>query len=210
MEDIAKFIEGFRQFQESYFKGDRQLLAPLKTEQKPNTLIIGCSDSRVDPSLMFGCDPGELFVVRNVANLVPPFEESGGFHGVSAALEFAVLTLKVKHIIVMGHSRCGGIGALVNGLCPACDAGFINNWMKIADKALERVSRDMPDSGPDVLARECEKEAILVSLDNLMSFPWIRAQAEAGLVMLHGWYFDIDSGTLSQYSKESGRFEEIA
>jgi len=210
MEDIEKFIHGFRQFQESYFRGDRHFFTPLKTEQKPNTLIIGCSDSRVDPSLMFGCDPGELFVVRNVANLVPPFEESGGFHGVSAALEFAVLTLKVKHIIVMGHARCGGIGALVNGLCPACDAGFINNWMKIADKALERVSRDMPGVGPDVLARECEKEAILISLDNLMSFPWIRAQVEAGLVMLHGWYFDIDSGTLSQYSKESGRFEEIA
>lgn len=210
MEDIEKFIQGFRQFQASYFGGDRQFFTPLKTEQKPNTLIIGCSDSRVDPSLMFGCDPGELFVVRNVANLVPPFEESGGFHGVSAALEFAVLTLKVKHIIVMGHARCGGIGALVNGLCPACDAGFINNWMKIADKALERVSHDMPLAGPDVLARECEKEAILVSLDNLMSFPWIRAQVEAGLVMLHGWYFDIDSGTLSQYSKESGRFEEIA
>lgn len=214
MEDIAKFIAGFREFKANYFaegRADGRLLFDqLKKGQRPKALIIGCSDSRVDPALLFGCDPGELFVVRNVANLVPPCEDSAGFHGVSAALEFGVLTLEVKHIIVLGHAHCGGIGALMSGQCVFASAGFIANWMKIADGAWERVKDEMPAGTPQERARACEQAAILVSLENLMSFPWIRARVEAGLLVLHGWYFDIGSGGLYGYSGEAGRFEVIA
>lgn len=214
MEDIAKFIEGFREFKANYFaegRGPGRLLFDrLREGQRPRSLIIGCSDSRVDPAILFGCDPGDLFVVRNVANLVPPCEEGKGYHGVSAALEFGVLTLEVRHIIVLGHAHCGGIGALMSGQCAFSSAGFIENWMKIADSALEKAKSELPGGTPEELARACEQAAILVSLENLRTFPWIRARVDAGLLMLVGWYFDIEDGSLYGYSEETGRFELIA
>lgn len=214
MEDIAKFIEGFREFKANYFaegRGPGRLLFDrLREGQRPKSLIIGCSDSRVDPAILFGCDPGDLFVVRNVANLVPPCEEGKGYHGVSAALEFGVLTLEVRHIIVLGHAHCGGIGALMSGQCAFSSAGFIENWMKIADGALEKAKSELPGGTPEELARACEQAAILVSLENLRTFPWIRARVDAGLLMLVGWYFDIEDGSLYGYSEETGRFELIA
>lgn len=214
MEDIVKFIAGFRDFKANYFAegqpAGRLFFDQLKKGQRPKTLIIGCSDSRVDPAILFGCDPGDLFVVRNVANLVPPCEDSAGFHGVSAALEFGVLTLEVKHIIVLGHAQCGGIGALMDGQCAFSSAGFIANWMKIADSAWERVKGELPDGTPQERARACERAAVLVSLENLRTFPWIRAREEAGLLMLLGWYFDIETGKLYGYNAVSKGFEVIA
>ena len=109
MQDIAKLIAGFRHFQGNYFHGDNELFSQLKNGQQPKTLVISCSDSRVDPSLLTGAEPGDLFVIRNVANLVPPYEPDARYHGVSAALEYAVCQLQVEHIIVLGHSQCGGI-----------------------------------------------------------------------------------------------------
>jgi carbonic anhydrase len=207
MDDIARFIKGFKQFQSNYFAEEQGLFAVLKKGQNPNTLVIGCSDSRIDPAVLFGCDPGELFVVRNVANLVPPHDVSDGYHGVSAALEYAVLTLEVEHIIVLGHAQCGGIGALMDGLCDKGATGFIAKWMQIVERAREQVLRELPDKRPVMQARACEQAAILVSLENLMTFPWIRSRMETGLLQLHGWYFDIEAGRLFRYSSSSSSFE---
>ncbi len=207
MEDIAKFIAGFRRFQEKYFHEDRELFEQLRLGQHPRTMIVACADSRVDPSLLMGAEPGDLFVVRNVANLVPPHEPGGGFASVPAALEFAVLTLKVERLIVLGHAQCGGIGALMNEVGKGSE--FIGKWVGIAQRARERVLADLPNKPPALQARACEQAAILVSLENLMTYPWIAERVAAGTMHLHGWYFDIGQGELMSYNPAYNGFEPI-
>lgn len=138
--------------------------------QAPKTLVVACCDPRVDPALVLDCAPGDLFVIRNVANLIPPAENQGHYHGTSAALEFGVRNLEVQHVIVLGHAHCGGIHALLDG---SVDKGetFIAGWMGIADAARERVERDYAEASSEVRHCACEQEAILVSLNNLMTFP---------------------------------------
>lgn len=207
MSDIEKFIFGFRQFQKEYFCADSTVFEDLREAQKPRALLIGCSDSRVDPSLLTGCAPGDLFVVRNVANLVPPCDNDGGHHGVSAAVEFAVRSLEVEHIIVLGHCNCGGIKALLReGGCERND-GFIDAWVGIAAKARDKVLDDLAGHKPQVQERACEQAAILISLENLLTFPWVRKRVEAGKLYLHGWYFDFESGELLSYLPETKAFE---
>jgi len=211
LKDIESFIEGFRRFKADYFSGSCQRFEPYKTCQQPTTAVIGCCDSRVDPAILFGCGPGDLFVIRNVANLVPPCEHTGGHHGISAAIEFAVKTLKVKHVIVLGHSHCGGINALLSGAVGAADGGFIGNWMALAEGARSRVLDKVPEAdGPDARARACEQASILVSLENLMSFPWLKARVDDGSLHLHGWYFDTETGGLMRYSTSGQAFEALA
>ncbi|CAH2030907.1 carbonic anhydrase [Trichlorobacter ammonificans] len=209
MKDIQRFIAGFRTFQESYFGAGADHFEPLKEGQSPKTMIIGCSDSRVDPALLTNCAPGDIFTVRNVANLVPPFEEKGGRHGVSAALEFAVCHLGVEHIVVLGHSGCGGIKALMAGTCGCKGGGFISHWMSIAAPARERVLTELPDKEPGLQQRAAEQAAILLSLENLRSFPWIDQRVASGTLSLHGWYFDITAGELLEYQQEGGCFEPV-
>lgn len=205
MSDIKRFVAGFKRFRKSYFGQDQQLFGELKRGQSPSTLIIACSDSRVDPAIIMDCEPGDLFVVRNVANLVPPYETGGGLHGVSTALEFAVRTLKVQHIIVLGHRQCGGIHALING----ASGEFIPGWVNIAARAKERVLKDMPDANAHDQWCACEEEAILVSMENLLTFPWIKQRVEKNDLTLHGWYFNIETGELEAYDADSGRFETL-
>ncbi|SNB46919.1 carbonic anhydrase [Geobacter sp. DSM 9736] len=207
MKDIQRFIAGFRKFQENYFGKESELFEPLKAGQSPKTMIIACSDSRVDPAILTNCSPGDIFTVRNVANLVPPCEENGGQHGVSAALEFAVCHLGVEHIIVLGHSQCGGINALMAGTCGCKGGGFISRWMTIANAARERVLAELPDKDSKLQQRAAEQAAILLSLENLRTFPWISERIAAGTLSLHGWYFDISAGELLEYQPELGRFE---
>lgn len=210
MKDIQRFIAGFRTFQESYFGGQAAHFEPLKEGQAPKTMIIGCSDSRVDPALLTNCAPGDIFMVRNVANLVPPCEEDGGRHGVSAALEFAVCHLGVEHIIVLGHARCGGIKALMAGTCGCKGGGFITNWMQIAVPARERVLAELADKDADLQQRAAEQASILLSLENLHTFPFIHERIESGKLSLHGWYFDLAEGQLLEYHQESGAFAPIS
>ncbi len=210
MEDIAKLIKGFKRFQERYFGEERSLFSALKGEQKPKILVIGCSDSRVDPALLTGCAPGELFVVRNVANLVPPYEHDGAYHGVSAALEYAVCHLEVEHIIILGHSGCGGILALLDGIPLDRSSEYISKWVGIAGRAREIVMRQMADKPFHKQAEACEQVSILVSLENLLTFPWVRNRVESGTLFLHGWYVDISTGNLFCYLPASGRFELLA
>ncbi len=173
MKDIQRFIAGFRSFQKDYFGQNKALFETLKLGQKPKTMIIGCCDSRVDPALLINSSPGDLFVVRNVANLVPPFEKDGGLHGVSAALEFAVCYLEVEQIIVLGHSQCGGINALMTGSCDYIGSGFISRWMSIASSARERVLAELSEKDENLQHRAAELSGILLSLENLRSFPFI-------------------------------------
>lgn len=209
MKDIERFITGFRTFQEDYFGRESSRFEPLKQGQSPKTMIIGCSDSRVDPAILTNCAPGDIFTVRNVANLVPPFEKSGGLHGVSAALEFAVCHLKVEHIIVLGHSQCGGINALMAGSCGCKGDGFISSWMSIAVPAREKVLAELPNKDAKLQQRAAGQAAILLSMENLRTFPWIDQRVADATLSLHGWYFDLDAGELLEYRPISGLFQKI-
>jgi len=166
-------------------------------------MVIACCDSRVDPSMILGAAPGELFVVRTVANLVPPYAPDGRFHATSAALEFGVCVLEVRDLIVMGHAMCGGIRALLQGSpVPADD--FLGSWMSVAESAKRRVLESAPED-PQIA---CEQEAVKLSLDNLRSFPWIRQRVAAGKLRTHGATFDIRSGVLS-FLRPDGSFAAV-
>ena len=208
MKDIAEFIVGFKRFQERYFSEDRDLFERLGRGQRPQAMIVACADSRVDPALLTGAAPGDVFVVRNVANLVPPYERGGSFASVPAALEFAVLSLGVEHIIVLGHAQCGGIHALMGGA--GTRGEFIGKWVGIAQRARERVLAELPAKPAALQERACEQASILVSLENLMTYPWIAQRVAAGTVHLHGWYFDIAEGDLLCYNPARNAFEPVA
>ena len=204
-EEIRKLIEGFGRFRAEHFETDDSLYQRLTREgQAPRIMVIACCDARVDPAIITDCDPGDLFVVRNVANLVPPYETVGHYHGTSAALEFAVLGLNVRHVIVLGHARCGGIRALLGGLRDDSGVGqFIKPWMEIANDARAEAA----GAGSEAqAARAVEQAAIRISLRNLNTFPWVRERVEDGRLTLHGWYFDMDHGELLQYQPHNERY----
>lgn len=201
--EILKLLIGFRKFREQYFRDDKSLYNNLSTGQAPKTLIIGCCDSRTDPAIISGASPGEIFVVRNVANLVPPFEKGGGHHGVSAAIEFAVQSLKVENIVILGHRQCGGIRALVAG-DPVINEGFVGQWMKIASPAKEKILKKYPGESIDIQCRHCEMESILLSIENLKTFPFVQeALTERGINII-GIYFDLESGELHEFKEGQG------
>ncbi len=209
MNSPQQLIAGFQRFRErTLTDGNAQFRELVEFGQAPSTLVVGCCDSRVDPALILDCAPGDLFVIRNVANLVPPSENQGHYHGTSAALEFGVRNLAVQHIIVLGHAQCGGIHALLEGGV-AGDDSFIAEWMSIAAVARERIEQELEGAGSKERHRACEQQAILVSLGNLMTFSWIRERVEQGSLALHGWYFDIERGELLGYDASTGRFEKL-
>ncbi len=176
--------------------------------QSPKIMIIGCSDSRVSPEVIFDARPGELFVVRNVANLVPPYSPDDAYHGVSAALEFAVQVLHVQHILVLGHERCGGVRAFVEEGAPLSPGDFIGKWMSLMAPAATAAGPRGADSLADFLTR-LEQASIVKSLDNLMTFPCIRILAERDRIGLHGAYFGVASGALAVLDRASGKFEQV-
>lgn len=209
MQDIKKLIKGFKRFQQNYFKNDDALFDQLRHGQTPKVLLIGCSDSRVDPAILTDCQPGDLFVVRNVANLVPPYEPDAQHHGVSSAIEYAVRFLQVEHVIVMGHSHCGGVDALLRSTPESPVGEFIDHWVDIARPAKEKVLQDLSDKPFDKQARACEQASIMISLENLLTFPWLAERVQAETLALHGWYFDIESGQMLAYHPASGEFEKL-
>lgn len=209
MSNIDQFVEGYQRFHENYFAGETPLFGELSQGQNPSTIIIACSDSRVDPAIVMDAKPGDLFVVRNVANLVPPYEKGGGYHGVSAALEFGVCGLGVRHIMVMGHRQCGGIKALTEGVPDGIDGEFIRPWVSMASHAYRRVKADFPHANAAEMACHCELAGILVSLENLVTFPFIKERVDAGTLTLHGWYFDIESGVMSAYDPKTLKFSPL-
>jgi carbonic anhydrase len=211
MASTKKLTDGFKRFQQQYFGNDRRLYDSMISGQPAKTMMIACCDSRVDPAIVTDCDPGDLFVVRNVANLVPPSEHDGNHHGTSAALEFAVNGLEVENIIIMGHANCGGINALwtddSNG---ANQSQFIHKWVSIAKPAKDWVMKNLSDSSSEDKIKACEQRAILESLSNLMAFDWIRERVEQDTLSLHGWYFDIPAGELLCFNPQIGAFEAVS
>jgi carbonic anhydrase len=206
---VIKLLAGFKRFRERYFLTEGSLYGnQLSSGQSPKTLVIACSDSRVDPSLMASASPGDLFVIRNVANLVPPFEPEGrGLHGVSAAIEFAVKNVKVENIVILGHRQCGGIQALVKG---SSDSDlFVGPWVKIAEPARLKVLAENPHADTESLCRLCERESIVVSLNNLKTFPFISAAIEERGLNIIGIYFDLEKGHLLEYEEMSDSFKSL-
>jgi carbonic anhydrase len=196
-------VEGYQSFRAGSFVGQKELYSKLGQKgQNPEVMIIACSDSRADPSDIFDTYPGEIFTMRNVANIVPPFEDNHSYHGSSAAIEFAVKHLKVKAIIVMGHEDCGGIKAHLSGFSKKEPESFIGKWISILDNVKTRVEHD-----------ECEQHnmeltGVMNSIENLMSFPFVRSAVEEGDLELMGAYFSIIQGKLL-FADKNGNFEEV-
>lgn len=209
MSGIKQLVDGFHKFRTKYFVRDTELYEQFNIEgQTPKTLIIGCSDSRVDPALLLQAKPGDIFVIRNVANLVPPYEVGGGFHGVSSAIEFAVNYLKVENIIVLGHEQCGGINALWN-TDHSTQNNFISSWVKIAAEAKVEVLRESPNAVFKEQLNSCAKKAVLISMENLMSFPFIQDKMKNHSLKIYGWFFELEAGRLLEFDFEKKTFIEI-
>ncbi len=203
-------IEGFLRFRESHFPSNDIEYSRLFAEgQKPKFLIVGCCDSRVDPAIIFNCAPGELFVVRNVANIVPPNEARTGHHGTTAAIEYGVCNLRVEHIVVLGHQYCGGIQALLQTAREPNPDSFIDDWMRMVDSARVSVECDFAGESIAVRSQACEQRAILVSLKNLLTYPWITERIADNTLRIHGWYFDISQGQLLGYNATTDQFEPL-
>jgi carbonic anhydrase len=202
---IDNLIAGYRRFRRRYFHEEPELFASLASRgQSPAVAVVACCDSRADPAIIMDCEPGDLFTIRNVANLVPPYEPDGLHHGTSAALEFAVRILKVGHVIVMGHAQCGGIQALMEERTGITGGEFITSWMRTAARAREIALADPTRTTAEAQRRGCEQNAIQISLDNLMTFPWVRERVEQDQLRLHGWYFDIAPGELIRIEGAAG------
>lgn len=200
---LERLLDGFDGFRQLYLGRRRDLFTDLvENGQHPKVLLIGCSDSRVDPAILTGASPGEMFVVRNVAAIVPPYETDRTHHGTSSAIEFAVRGLEVEHIIVLGHAMCGGVRALADGTGSGFD--FLGNW--VALMAGVRDSVDHRHLSPASRQRAMELGCVLQSLRNLTTFPWIRERVERGEITLHGWFFDLPKGELLAFDAEEGYF----
>jgi carbonic anhydrase len=210
MEGFGNLLEGYRRFRANRVEKERERWQELAEGQSPRAIIIACSDSRVDPATVFDADPGEIFVVRNVANLVPPYERDGGRHGVSAALEFAVTQLQVPEIIVMGHERCGGIYAALTGCfheAPAGEGGFVAAWMSQIDDRADAIAKEH-GTGPDA-QRLLEEVAIRQSLANLRSFPFVAEREKNGTLNILGCHFSIRDGELWLLDEQEDSFRPV-
>ncbi|AEP08436.1 carbonic anhydrase [Micavibrio aeruginosavorus] len=203
---MDQLIAGYRRFRETGWPERKRIFRQLAERgQKPRALIVSCVDSRVDPTMIFDCGPGEILIVRNVANLVPPYAPDTAYHGTSAALEFGIRVLEIPHLIVLGHGMCGGVSALLNG-APAHAQDFVAPWMQIAESARIKTT-DIPDATERQTC--CEHEVIKVSLENLMTFPWIAERVTQGTLSLHGAWYAIESGVLETLQAD-GTFQPVA
>ena len=193
---LEKLLKGYERFRNGYFQRNRQQLEKLAQQQAPDVAMVSCCDSRVDTGILFDAEPGEIFVIRNVANLIPPYELQGDYHGTSAALEFAVTCLKVKEIMVLGHANCGGIRALMENDGSIKKDGFIDRWMQIAAPAKKEILARNDLNTIEEKIDACEKTAISYSLRNLLTHPWVRKRVEQGKLQLVGYYYELHNGQL--------------
>jgi carbonic anhydrase len=201
---MERLLEGYRRFRANTWPAERVRYERLaKAGQRPETLVIACSDSRVDPQTVFGAAPGELFIIRNVAGLVPHYQPDSRYHGTSAALEYGVRVLKVRQIVVLGHAQCGGIRAMVEG-SPEQAGDFVTAWMAIAKPALHVPNLQSHDRD----LKHIEMEVVRLSIANLHTFPWIAEPAAKNTLAIHGFRFDIHTGGLSLL--ENDRFVTLA
>lgn len=206
-----KLLAGYQRFREGYYQEHKEQLVKLAKEgQSPKIALISCSDSRVEPSVILDCEPGDLFVIRNVANLVPPCESDDSLHGTSAALEFAVTGLEVESIVVLGHTQCGGIKALMDTPTSHSAKTFIGKWMHQLEGVRNEINNDPSIDNKEARYSCCERKGIQQSLDNLMTFPWVKERVEKGTLQLHGWRYDLSSSELCAMSEENGELTKIS
>ena len=211
MPRFTRLIEGYRRFREREWPRERERWAELAEGQCPKVMVIACADSRSDPAEIFDARPGEIFVVRNIAALAPPFETTAGYHGVSAALEFGVTQLEVEEILVLGHGSCGGCAAALTGQFDGAEPGegrFIANWVSMLHPARDEVLAEHPAGDPDAV-RQMEWEAVKLSLANLRTFPWIAEREREGRLKLHGAHFSIAEGRLYVLDEAEDRFRPV-
>lgn len=208
-----QLLGGYAHFRKNRLARERERYEQLaETGQKPETMIIACCDSRSAPETIFGAAPGEMFVVRNVANIMPPYENDGDYHGTSAALEFAVQELRVKHIVVMGHGRCGGISAFRKQLTgeasqPLSPGDFIGKWISFLEPVANNIERVTGETAEE-LQGKLEAESIRQSIEHLKTFPCVSILLEREQIGLHGAWFDISTGELWTMNSETGEFEQ--
>lgn len=196
---FKKILKGYRVFREKYALGDQSIMQSLSRHgQKPKVMVVACCDARVDPALILQCDPGDLFVVRNVANIVPPYEKDDAHHGTSAALEFGLCSLNIKHLILLGHSQCGGIQALL-GSAILTQNDFVTNWVSVIKT---------PGCGHQK-TDEYAKLALKESKKNCMTFPWIVEKLDNEELFIHLWFFDIKTGQIFTYSDEEQKYKPL-
>ncbi len=213
MNDILppRLLQGYRSFRFGRLKTEQERYRELaQTGQSPETMVIGCCDSRVSPEVIFDARPGELFVARNVANLVPPYTPDGAQRAMSAALEFAVQALRVKHIVVLGHAHCGGIRAYADHAAPLSPGDFIGGWMELIAPAAKKLGATANYSSHAEYVYQLELRAIETTLENLMTFPCVKILVERGKLQLHGAYFGVAEGELSVRDPKTGKFEMMA
>ena len=197
--NLKKMLHGYQVFRKKYAHGNKSIMKNLSHYgQQPKIMVVACCDSRVDPALILQCNPGELFVVRNVANIVPPYEKDEMHHGTSAALEFGVCFLKVRHLILLGHSQCGGVQALLDG-SNSTDNDFITNWVSLIK------TQDFNEPSVD----ECAKLALNQSYQNCLTFPWIKEKVDTEQLSVHLWYFDIKAGQIFNYNSEQKIYQPL-
>lgn len=195
---LSKILKGYELFRSKYAHGDNSVMQYLSHKgQQPQVMVVSCCDSRADPALILQCDPGDLFVVRNVANIVPPYEQDDAHHGTSAALEFGIRFLNVKHLILLGHSQCGGIQALLSNNANKTD--FINNW----------VSQIKMDHDPSHDTDDCARSSLNLSYQNCLTFPWINEKVQQKQLIIHLWFFDIKKGEIYTYSAEKNEYRPL-
>ena len=205
-----QLLDGYRAFRGGRLLSEQERYRELaESGQSPKIMVIGCCDSRVSPETIFNARPGELFVVRNVANLVPPYTPDGAQRAVSAALEFAVQALKVKHIVVLGHERCGGIKAYTEPSAPLSPGDFIGKWMALIAPAADAIGPAASFRSRDDYLSHLEQVSIVKTLDNLMTFPCVRILVERGRLTLHGAYFGVATGQLSVLDQKTAQFRAV-
>jgi carbonic anhydrase len=210
--DFNALVEGYRRFRSSGWGRERERWSRLAEGQSPKVMVIACSDSRVDPALIFDADPGEIFVVRNVANLVPPYQPDQAYHGVSAALEFAVTQLKVEEVIVLGHGYCGGCAAALTGQFDNAEwgqGGFIAHWIDMLSDARGKIRARFPGPLERPAFRAMEHEGVRISLRNLRTFPWVTEREAEGALKIRGGFFAISDGVLHLMDESTGGFAPV-
>lgn len=197
---FENLLTGYKKFKQKFGDSDNALMKELSIKgQSPEFMVVSCCDSRVDPSFILQCPPGELFIVRNIANIIPPYENDELHHGTSAALEFGVCYLKVKHIIIMGHSQCGGITASLDNSVLSEQNDFIGNWVKLISH----------QHGEDIDVDTYAKECLNFSYENCLTFPWIKSRVDGKTLAIHRWFFDIKTASIFAYSRQSNAFIKL-
>ena len=207
---MRKLYKGIHKFQESYFKKEEEFFKRLSKEQEPEVLFITCADSRVDPNLVTQSKPGELFIVRNVGNIIPPYDAIKDTNSVAAAIEFAVLSLKVKDIIVCGHSNCGAMEALYKDERELTNMPHLKDWLKLAAPVKDIVLKYYSMIQSEARQRITEEENVLCQLHNIQTYPFVQEALNAGVLHLHGWYYNIGTGSIYYYNSSEDVFELIS